>query len=190
MHTLNNKTFLFAACLSALAGYVDAVGFLHLGGYFISFMSGNSTRLAINIAEGNAADIIMLAGILSFFILGTMSGVFIHHFSQRDRASVNVLLYVATLLFIASLTHEMAWGFVPILCMLVAMGAENAILQRNGEVVVGLTYMTGTLVKIGQRLAGAVLGGPQLAWVPYLLLWLGLIWGGITGAVMFQYFGL
>ena len=31
--------------MSTLAGYVDAIGFLHLGGLFVSFMSGNSTRM-------------------------------------------------------------------------------------------------------------------------------------------------
>ena len=34
-----------AAYLSALAGYVDALAFLKLGGFFVSFISGNSTRL-------------------------------------------------------------------------------------------------------------------------------------------------
>ncbi|MDA0743603.1 MAG: DUF1275 family protein, partial [Proteobacteria bacterium] len=27
--------------LAGLAGYVDSLGFLHLGGVFVSFMSGN-----------------------------------------------------------------------------------------------------------------------------------------------------
>ncbi|WP_334121187.1 DUF1275 family protein [Glutamicibacter sp.] len=27
-----------------MAGFVDGVGFVHFGGYFLSFMSGNSTR--------------------------------------------------------------------------------------------------------------------------------------------------
>ncbi|MEC8456884.1 MAG: DUF1275 family protein, partial [Pseudomonadota bacterium] len=40
-----------ALLLAGLAGYVDSLGFLHLGGVFVSFMSGNSTRLAANLAE-------------------------------------------------------------------------------------------------------------------------------------------
>ena len=38
--------------LSTLAGYVDATGFLMLGGFFVSFMSGNSTRLGVGLIEG------------------------------------------------------------------------------------------------------------------------------------------
>ena len=41
-----------ACALSALAGYVDGIGFLHLGGLFVSFMSGNSTRMGVSLAEG------------------------------------------------------------------------------------------------------------------------------------------
>ena len=41
-----------ALSLAVLAGYVDSLGFLQLGGVFVSFMSGNSTRLAVSLAEG------------------------------------------------------------------------------------------------------------------------------------------
>ncbi|MET0229353.1 MAG: DUF1275 family protein, partial [Rhodanobacteraceae bacterium] len=40
-----------AAALSWNAGYVDAVGYLSLGGFFVSFMSGNSTQLGVGIAQ-------------------------------------------------------------------------------------------------------------------------------------------
>src|SRR5690606_15637296 len=36
--------------LSMLAGYIDALGFLRMRGLFVSFMSGNSTRLAVGLA--------------------------------------------------------------------------------------------------------------------------------------------
>jgi uncharacterized membrane protein YoaK (UPF0700 family) len=53
MHTLNRHVFFLAFCLSALAGCVDAIGFLELGGHFVSFMSGNSTRLSVSLAGGD-----------------------------------------------------------------------------------------------------------------------------------------
>ncbi len=38
---------LLAAALIAVAGFVDAIGFLTLGHLFVSFASGNSTQFAI-----------------------------------------------------------------------------------------------------------------------------------------------
>jgi uncharacterized membrane protein YoaK (UPF0700 family) len=35
MNRLGREDRLFAACLSALAGYVDALAFLRLGGFFV-----------------------------------------------------------------------------------------------------------------------------------------------------------
>jgi uncharacterized membrane protein YoaK (UPF0700 family) len=99
------------------------------------------------------------------------------------------LLLVAGLLASATLV---AMG-VPDLGMLLvaaAMGAENTTFERDGEVSIGLTYMTGALVKLGQRLAGAIMGGPKLAWVPYLMLWLGLVGGAVAGALAWPALGL
>ena len=41
--------------LSALAGFVDALGYLALGGFYVAFMSGNSTILGIAAGEGAGA---------------------------------------------------------------------------------------------------------------------------------------
>jgi len=50
--------------------------------------------------------------------------------------------------------------------------------------------MTESLVKSGQHLAWALAGGPRIGWVPYFLLWLGLVAGAMAGALMFPLFGL
>lgn len=42
---------MLAIGLAAQAGFIDALGFLKLGGLFVSFMSGNSTRLGVGIAS-------------------------------------------------------------------------------------------------------------------------------------------
>ncbi len=52
----SRRNIALACALSALAGYVDGIGFLHLGGLFVSFMSGNSTRMGVNLASGHWHD--------------------------------------------------------------------------------------------------------------------------------------
>jgi uncharacterized membrane protein YoaK (UPF0700 family) len=74
--------------------------------------------------------------------------------------------------------------------MALAMGAENTVFERGGQVSFGVTYMTGTLVRLGQGVAGALRGGNPLGWAPYLLLWLGLAVGGLAGASVYPVLGL
>ena len=74
--------------------------------------------------------------------------------------------------------------------MTLAMGAENAALARGGDAPVGLTYMTGALVRIGQGLAATLRGERPEAWLPYAALWLGLLVGAIAGAASYRRLGL
>ena len=52
MHAHDRTSQGIAVGLALLAGYIDALGFLSLGGYFVSFMSGNSTRSAVDLVQG------------------------------------------------------------------------------------------------------------------------------------------
>jgi uncharacterized membrane protein YoaK (UPF0700 family) len=103
---------------------------------------------------------------------------------------LRVLRLVAWLLACACLFHLIHWDFAAIILMVLAMGAENNVFQRDGDMVVGLTYMTGTLVKMGQKMAGALTGGGLWDWVPYGLLWLGLVAGATAGAALYGLLGL
>jgi uncharacterized membrane protein YoaK (UPF0700 family) len=177
-----------AVTLATIAGYVDAIGFLSLGGFFVSFMSGNSTRLAVGLtSNGNAAAI--AAGLIGCFLLGVIVGSLTGRMARRRRRSA-VLLLVAVLLAAAAGLGEAGLGLLAALAAAAAMGAENATFEREGEVSIGVTYMTGALVKLGQRIASALTGGDRLAWVRYALLWLGLIAGAVAGAATFPVLGL
>ena len=70
-------------------------------------------------------------------------------------------------------------AFVPVAF---AMGAMNMMFEVKGEVRIGLTYMTGTLVKFGHRLALALVGEERWGWLPYFVLWSGLVGGALLGA--------
>ena len=49
--------------------------------------------------------------------------------------------------------------------------------------------MTGTLVKMGQRAAMTLQGGPLFGWLPYLILWSSLVAGAILGASLYPRIG-
>jgi uncharacterized membrane protein YoaK (UPF0700 family) len=178
---------LLAACLSALAGYVDAIGFISLGGFFVSFMSGNTTRIGVGLAEGSRAAGVA-AGLVLLFVLGVILGTLVGRRSGARRRPA-VILLVCGLLGLAAICASLGFDGLAIVGMVLAMGAENAVFAEDGEVRIGLTYMTGTLVKLGKRITSAILGGDPLGWAPYLLLWLGLLAGGFLGAIAYHQLG-
>jgi uncharacterized membrane protein YoaK (UPF0700 family) len=87
-----------------------------------------------------------------------------------------LLLSLSGIFYVAGLSNL---AFVP---MVTAMGLENAMFQANGGAGLGLTYVTGTLVKVGQLIAAALTGGSRWAWLPNLLQWAALVAGAACGA--------
>ena len=184
----DSRIRMLATCLAFLGGYVDALGFVALGGFFVSFMSGNSTRAGVGIAEGTMAAAIA-ASLIAAFVAGVVAGSIAGRFAGARRVPYALGL-VTLLLVLAAICHEAGASRATFALMAMAMGAENTVFEREGEVSIGVTYMTGTLVKFGQRLTAALFGGERLAWLPYLLLWFGLVGGAALGAFAFPYLGL
>ena len=179
---------MLAVSLSALGGYVDALGFLKLGGFFVAFMSGNSTRMSVGLAEGTK-DFAIAGGLIAVFVVGVIFGSVVAHLGHRKRRTF-VLTVVALLLALGALIHVYGPEWASIGAIALAMGAVNAVFQKDGEVSIGLTYMTGTLVKMGQRMASVFMGGKVTDWIPYFLLWCGLISGAALGAAIYPFYGL
>lgn len=188
MITHNKISQCSAIGLAILAGMIDALGFLSLGGFFLSFMSGNSTRFAAGIVhEVHLAKALLPLGIIGLFVLGVMVGRVIRFYRPKS-PSRSVLFVVTVLLSVAGILQQIAVSPIPL--MVLAMGASNNVFVREGEVAIGVTYMTGTLVKFAQRLAARLLGDRKSQWLPYLLLWMGLVLGAVFGAAAYAYFGI
>ena len=167
-----------------LAGAVDAVGFLKSGGLFVSFMSGNSTRLAIGVAQ-TATIAAAAAGIIALFVAGVILNVLVSESAPAGRRKLVATIGVVVALVLAAIMDTLGQNLLAIGFLCLGMGAANAIFRREGEVSIGVTYMTGTLVKLGHRLADALQGDRHARWQPYLLLWLSLVIGGIAGALSY-----
>ncbi|WP_246087238.1 YoaK family protein [Sphingorhabdus contaminans] len=191
MTKLDLNTRLLAIGLAAMAGMVDAIGFLSSGGFFLSFMSGNSTRLSVGIAE-SAPYVAIVAALIGSFVLGVVGGSLIGRksLSSPFRRQAFILALISVLLFVAPLMALHNMLLLGLCLSAFCMGAENTLFERDGSVSFGLTYMTGALVKVGQGLATLLSGGDRLAWIPYLILWFGLVSGAAIGAALYNIFGI
>ena len=176
----HRATRLFAAALSATAGFVDAVGWLTSGGLFVSFMSGNVTRIGISIA-GNLDNVALGAALIASFVGGVVIGSLVGRAAGSGQR-VAVLWLVTGGLALAASGLEIGLLVPSVLLLAASMGAKNTVFAENGEVKVGLTYMTGALVRIGKRLATAIVGGNRFGWIAPATLFFGMLLGAVLGA--------
>ncbi len=188
MTRLDRRAQVIAVALALLAGFVDGIGFVQLGGFFVSFMSGNSTRLGVGLAH-DLSYALIASGLIAAFVLGAAAGSLIGHAAAWRRRTA-VLLAVAGLLALAALFDMLGVPVAAAGLMAFAMGAENATFEEGGETRVAVTYMTGALVKMGQRLAAAARGESADGFFAYALLWAGLVTGAASGALAFSAFGV
>ena len=184
---------LLAMVFTFVAGFIDSVGFIYLGGVFLSFMSGNTTRSATALVDGNH-ELMWLAGsCIILFVVGVMLGALVRRLITRSRgltwAREYVLALISGLLVVASVCIGIEQERLGVAVVSVAIGAMNSIFERRGEVSIPLTYMTGTLVKMGQRFVDAFFDGRHIQWLAHLLLWTSLSIGAIAGALAFRWFG-
>ncbi|WP_088310511.1 YoaK family protein [Novosphingobium sp. B 225] len=180
MQSYDRPRRLLAILAAALAGYVDAAGFLSANRYFVSFMSGNTTRLGVDLVQDPRAAVVP-ALLLALFVAGVTGGALLAA-KAGDRRKRVVLWTVAMLLAGAAVAHQGGLALATLALLVMAMGALNNTFQRQGEVAVGLTYMTGALVKLGQGLAARLNGTGGEGWIGWLLLWSGLALGAVAGA--------
>jgi uncharacterized membrane protein YoaK (UPF0700 family) len=92
----------------------------------------------------------------------------------------------ATLLAAATLAYTLGQPNLAIAAIVLAMGLENAVFQTQVGASLGLTYVTGALVKVGQLAAAALKGGPRWSWAPNLPLWAALVTGVVCGALAYH----
>lgn len=183
MQSLDRRRRLLALALAALAGFVDAAGYLSADRYFVSFMSGNTTRLGVELVRDPAAALLpALLGIS--FVSGVVGGALVWGRSP-GRHKPPLLAGVALALALAAWLSGNGHDRGALLVLAAAMGALNNSFQSGGKVSVGITYMTGALVKLGQGLAARLQRRVAEPWGDWLLLWIALACGATLGALAF-----
>src|SRR5271165_5697907 len=173
--------------LAALAGVLGATAFTHSEGYFVTFMTGNAQRAVLGYFRG-AAWLSVTAGLLMLcFVAGVVvASVCRRHFWVAHPHGPTVLatfsLLAATLVDVLDEGwQENQLDFPPIMLVAFGIGALNTSFVKDGEVSVPLSYVTGTLVKMGQGIERHIAGGRVSDWLGYFLLFVSFVLGAAVG---------
>ena len=190
-----NSQLSLGLALTASAGFVDAIAFLELGGFFASFMSGNTTQLGIAIAGqpdvmGNVV-IWLPAALIALFFVGAFFGTLAVRAYRKD-GSLAVMASVVIVLLLVSILRREGLALVhPVLLLAAAMGAQNAAVHPIGSARLGVTYVTGTLFNSAADLAGSLRGEvPRWRWLQHFAVWFSLMVGAVCGGLAHYFIGL
>ncbi|WP_375409106.1 YoaK family protein [uncultured Methylobacterium sp.] len=182
----------FGLLLTALAGYIDAIGFIRLSSYYTSFMSGNTTQMGVSMAHGEFGQALMPTVLIIMFLIGSTLGSGLAIVTPAPWKTVAVLAYEAVLIvgtFSLGL-HLPDVGLVSLFLAL-AMGAQNAVLGSVQGFRAGTTFVTGALFSLGQKIAAALTGtGPAFGWIGDATVWLALLLGAFLGAAVYNAMGI
>ncbi len=183
------STLTLGLLLTACVGFIDAVGFIELGGFYTSFMSGNTTQLGTGLIR---ADLVLLPlGLVVMFFLGSFAGSLLALRGTRWGPSL-VLTFVIAMI---AVTLALMLAGIPasgaMLILAAGAGAQNATLPFSGGARLGTTFVSGTLFAAGQDLAGAMVGKvPRWRWLQHLQVWASLLLGALLGAAAYGWLGI
>lgn len=164
-----------AITLAAIAGFVDAVGFLVLFGLFTAHLSGNTARLGVELGQGNIGLALTYAvPIVVFFVAVAVGIAYLGHRERGSRrlgpllgAELTLLvLYLGvgtTLRDAGELTLRSGAYYALAVLAVAAMGLQTAALRHVCGVEVHTTFITGMVTSLAEEVVATVRHDPGAA---------------------------
>jgi uncharacterized membrane protein YoaK (UPF0700 family) len=166
-------------------------------------MSGNSTRAAVLMARGDWLQLAPVIGVIPTFVLGVTVGTVMNGLFKRQGLAIVSFTAGIALGVVAALeiywqsvgSNDMRLGLFFVLAA--TMGLLNSTVQRVDRVTVGLTYVTGTLAKLGAAIGSLMTnrgngdGGDRSETILILVSMLFAFFiGAVCGGLAAAYYGL
>ena len=176
--------------LAGLAGILGAAAFTHSDGYFVTFMTGNAQRAVLGYFRHDVVLAISAALLILCFVGGVVvASVCRRHFWVAHPHGPTVL---TTFSLVAATAVDIVMGrwnegkldFIPILLVVFGIGSLNTSYVKDGEVSIPISYVTGTLVKMGQGIERHIAGGSASDWLGYFLLFASFASGAAVGGAI------
>lgn len=197
----SNTLRMEAISLALVAGYVDGYA-LRVFGIYVSFMSGNTTMTGVGLGGGQFMAALAPALAIAGFVVGSFVGNwFVHSEVKQPHRLLFLASAVLIACFIVTNWHMPPHANLSLPILSVAMGMLNPAVTRVGSEPVSLTFVTGTLNKVGNHLALGVrhqkLPNAEGKWDTHFYraaleasLWIGFLAGAILSGVASHYVGV
>jgi uncharacterized membrane protein YoaK (UPF0700 family) len=156
-----------ALTLAAVAGFVDAVGFIVLRGLFTAHMSGNAAQVGVRVGHGDIGAAVPLLVAIVLFVIGAGLGSTLEVLGRRRGAGIALTLGIQAALIAAFMAygeakigtgkvadHELSGFYVLATFAILAMGLQAASIRRVGGQAIRTTYISGVLTDLGRGIAG------------------------------------
>ncbi len=149
------REMILAAVLAALAGATGAAAWLYSAGWYVTFMTGNTERMVLEHYRGaHQLGFTALATVVAFccgVVVATLARIGLWRKARHGATVLTAASTTTAYVWDSAInTTDQDYGAGPVLCLAFGLGALNTSISRKGEVVMPLSYVTGTLVKIGQ----------------------------------------
>ena len=151
-----------AIALTAVAGYVDAVGYIVLSHVFTANMTGNTVASATSVLDGDWPTLIRRGFVIPLFVLGALISRFVIDSARRKGVRVVEAYLFAGEALLLAIFWIVAVQHAPLLLLVGiaggAMGLQNATISKFGALSVRTTHVTGTLAEFSEEFAETVIG--------------------------------
>lgn len=176
--------FILATVTTLTAGFIDAIGYTHIGKLYLSFMSGNTTRFGIAVAGWDHATILLAGAVIALFVVGAGIGALLTDMAPRFAMArvlgAEVALFAVALALVLASGSEFA-----LLPVAAAMGMQNSVHQVVLKADIGKSFVTGALFSLGQSLARTLRDRTRSAeWLVYALSWMSFVAGVVLGSLV------
>lgn len=149
--------------LRVFAGYLNAMAIIEFG-RVVSAYTGNSTKFAIALVQGDLKNLLPIIMVMSFFVLGAMTSGF---FSATEELKMRVdygFLFIAI-----GIGHLLFGYFEPdsfyyLIYLSFALGIQNGITINYKGIKVRTTILSGTVTDIGVEIGCLLRGATESLW--------------------------
>lgn len=176
------------AMLAAIAGAVNAVGFLSYAHQAVTHLTGTTTLVSLAVTGQRFDEMRHLLGVIGAFVLGAaFSGFLIQHSTLKLGRRYGAALMVESVLLACAAALMKTHGPAGSYFASAACGLQNAMAGTYSGALVRTTHLTGMFTDLGAAL-GHLARGIHVEWLRVrlcLVIIVSFTIGGAMGALLF-----